>query len=72
MTTVVNNPAPVNTESSGGSSLLIGALVLFGLIVLIVYVGIPAIQRMGPFQVNIPATQVNIPDKVDVNVKQTQ
>lgn len=75
MTTVVNNPAPVISsapaESSGGSGLLIGAVVLIGFIVLIMFMAIPAIRRMGgPVSVNLPETQVNIPDKVDVNVTQ--
>lgn len=82
MTTVVNNPAPVISqtpaESTGGSGLLIGAVVLIGFIVLILFIGIPAIRRMdGPVnvnlpetQVNVPETQVNIPDKIDVNVSQ--
>jgi len=73
MTTVINNPAPVTSsapaESSGVSSLLIGAVVLIGFIVLIMFIGIPAIRRIdGPISVNLPETQVNIPDKIDVNV----
>jgi len=68
MTTIVNTPAPA-TESSG-SGFLIGAIVLVGFVAVLLYFGIPAIGRMGPVQVNIPAPQVVIPNKIDVNVVQ--
>ena len=75
MTTVVNNPAPVvnstPAESSGGIGLLIGSVVLIGFIVLIMFIVVPMIKRMnGPVSVNLPETQVIIPDKIDVNVTQ--
>lgn len=66
MTTVVNNPAP--TESTGGSGFLIGVIVIVGFVMVFLYFGIPAIRRMGTGQVNIPAPQVVIPNKIDVNV----
>jgi len=74
MTTIVNNPAPVvapASENTGGSSLLIGAIVLIGFVMLL-YFGIPAIRRMGPVQVNVPAPQVVVPGKIDLNVTQTK
>lgn len=73
MTTVVNNPAPV--QSSGdekGSGFLIGVLlvIIFGAVIL--YFAIPAIQNMGPLQVNVPAPQVNVPaPQVNVQAPQT-
>jgi len=74
MTTVINNPAPtaVETEgtSTGGISFLIGIIVLVGLVMVFLYFGIPAIQRMGQVQVNIPAPQIIVPNKVDLNVTQ--
>jgi hypothetical protein len=67
MTTIVNSPAPA--ADSGGSSFLIGAIILIVFVMILLYFGIPAIQRMGPIQVSVPAPVVNIPNKVDVNVQ---
>lgn len=70
MTTVVNNPAPAaNTE---GNSFLVGVIVLIGFVLAFLYFGIPAIRRMGPIQIGMPAPQVNIPGKIDVNVNQSK
>lgn len=68
MTTIVNTPAP--TTDSGGSGFLIGAILIIGFVALLLYFGIPAIRRMGQVQLNVPAPQVNIPNKLDVNVTQ--
>lgn len=68
MTTVVNNPAP--TTDSGGNGFLIGIIIFIGFIAILLYFGIPAIRRMGPIQLNMPATKVVIPDKINVNVNQ--
>jgi len=75
MTTVVNNPAPVvapAAENTGGRNFLLGAIVLIGFVMILLYFGIPAIQRMGPVQVNVPAPQVVVPGKIDVNVTQAK
>lgn len=71
MTTVVNNPA--STSDSGGTGFLIGAVILVIFVAVLLYFGIPAIQKMGPVQVNVPAPQVKVeapqiavPDKVNV------
>jgi len=75
MTTVVNNPVPVvaPAENTGGNSFLIGVILLIAAVGVALYFGIPAIQRMGPIQVNVPAPQINVPapqvnmpDKVEV------
>jgi hypothetical protein len=71
MTTVINNPAPSN-ENSGGNGFLIGVILLIGFVAILLYFGIPAIRRMGPVQVNIPAPEVVMPDKIDVNVNQAK
>jgi hypothetical protein len=71
MATIINNPAP-SSESSGGTSLLIGIILLIGFVAILFYFGIPAIKRMGPVQVNIPAPEVVMPDKINVNVNQTK
>lgn len=36
------------------------------------YFGIPALRRMGPVQLNVPAPQVVIPEKIDVTVEQAK
>lgn len=70
MTTVVNNPAPAaNTE---GNSFLVGVIVLIGFALAFLYFGIPAIKRMGPIQLNMPAPKIIVPDKINVNVNQTK
>lgn len=73
MTTIVNSAAP--TEERGGSGFLIGAVILVLFVFVLLYFGIPAINRMGPAQVNVPTPQINVaapqvvvPDKVDVTV----
>lgn len=68
MTTIVNNPVP--TRESGGSAFLVGIIVLVVFAGVLLYFGIPALKNMGPIQANIPAPQVNIPEKIDVNVTQ--
>jgi hypothetical protein len=66
MATVVNNPAP----SSGGNSFLIGVLVLVGLVAVLLYFGIPALERNNPTEINVPAPEVNVPEQMDINVNQ--
>jgi len=65
MTTIVNSPAPANDNDNNGGLLV----AIFGLMVLgflFFYFGLPAIRRMGS-----TTPQVNIPNQIDVNVKQT-
>ena len=69
MTTVVNNPAP-SGDNNGGSSMLIGVVVLIGFVFVLLYFGLPVLRNMGPVQVNVPAPQIVVPDKIDVNVTQ--
>jgi hypothetical protein len=68
MTTVINNSTPATDNGSNG--LVIGIFVLIVLGLIFFYFGIPTIRRLGPLQTNIPA-QVVVPNKIDVNVKQT-
>jgi len=65
MVTVINNPASKTDE--GGSSFLIGIIVLIGFIMVLLYFGIPAIKN-----IKVPTPQVVIPDKINVNVQQTK
>lgn len=68
MTTIVNSPTP--TTDSGGNSFLIGIIIIVGFIGILLYFGLPAIRNMGPL--NVPAPQVVVPGKIDVNVKQSK
>jgi len=63
MSTVVNNPAPVvaPAANTGSNSFLIGVILLLVVAAAALYFGIPALQRMGPIQINMPAPQVNVP-----------
>ena len=70
MTTVINSPAPV--VEAKGNNFLIGVIILIAFVAILLYISIPIIQRMGPVQLKVPAPQVVIPDKIDVNVKQTK
>lgn len=65
MTTVINTPQPAN-DSSGSMGMIIGfvVLVIFGFF-FFVY-GLPALRNM-----RLGNPQINIPDKIDVNVNQT-
>lgn len=70
MTTIVNNPTPSSDNNNGGGiGLLIGIFIIIVLGLLFFYFGIPAIRKIGSGQIATP--QVVIPDKIDVNVKQT-
>ena len=60
MATIVNNPAP---ESNGNSNLIVVVLLIIVFGVLFYVYGLPAIN-------NAQAPQINVPSKIDVNVKQ--
>jgi hypothetical protein len=62
MTTVVNNPPPTN-DSNGGMGMIIGVIVLIVIAYIFFMYGLPAIKQMG-------SPQINIPNKINVNVKQ--
>lgn len=64
MSTVVNNPAPV--ADSSGNGFLIGSVLLIAFVAVLLYFGIPIVRNMGPIQVNVPAPQVVMPDKIEV------
>lgn len=66
MTTIINTP-PANKESGGSLGMIIGLVVLAVVVYLFFVYGLPAIQNM-----QLGATQINVPDKIDVNVNQTK
>lgn len=66
MTTIVNNPTPApQTGNSMGP--IIGLVMIIVLAYLFIVYGLPAISRL---QVGTP--QINVPNQIDVNVKQTK
>ena len=62
--------AMIEAAEKEGNSFLIGIIILVGFVAVLLYFGIPAIKQMGPVKVNVPAPQVVIPDKINVNVNQ--
>jgi H+/gluconate symporter-like permease len=74
MTTIVNSPTPAQTTSTGGIGFLIGAIILVGFFIALIYFGLPMLQRMssGTVQLNLPSTEVVIPNKVDVNITKNE
>ncbi len=70
MATIINNPPPAanNSDNSGGPmGMIIVLIVLLVLAYLGFVYGLPAIRQM-----QVGSTQVNIPSKIDVNIKQTK
>lgn len=59
MTTIVNTPAP--NSDSGGFGFMIGIIILVGFVGVLLYFGIPALQRMNPIQVNVETPAINVP-----------
>lgn len=66
MATIVNNPSPSN-NSGGSMVMIIGLIVLVVIAFLFFAYGIPAVQQMQS-----GGTQINVPSKIDVNVKQSE
>lgn len=64
MATIINNPDSGGGNGGGGMGMIIGAIVLVLVLVLLFVYGIPALRNSS----NSGGTEVNIPDKVDVNV----
>lgn len=63
MTTVVNNP-PSN-DSGSGMGMMIGLVMFVALGYLFFVYGLPALRQTQ-------APQINIPDKINVNIEQTK
>lgn len=66
MTTIVNTP-PATKDPGGGMGMIIGLIVLIVVAFLFFVYGLPAIQNM-----KLGTPQINIPNKIDVNVNQTK
>lgn len=70
MKTIINNTTPTSDSSSLG--LIIGIIALIGFTIFFIYFGLPMIRNMSPIQLKVPAPQVVVPDKIDVNIKQSK
>lgn len=68
MATIVNTPA--SAERDSGSGFLLGAILLIVFLALFFFYGLPFIGNM--FQGATSSPQVNVPDKIDVNVQNPQ
>lgn len=66
MATIVNNP-PATNDSGGPMGMIIALVVLLVLAYLGFMYGLPALKQM-----QLGSPQINIPDKIDVNVNQTK
>lgn len=64
MATIVNNPP---SQSGGnGMGFLLGIIVLIVFVIALIWFGLPMINRATQSQ----SPQINVPDQIDVNVKQ--
>lgn len=70
MTTIVNSAPP--THDSKGSDIVMAVIAIVAFAILFFYFGLPAIRNMQPIQLNIPAPQIVVPGKIDVNIKQSK
>lgn len=66
MTTIVNNPPPSN-NADGPIGMVIALIVLLVLGYLGFVYGLPALR-----QIRLGGPQINIPNKIDVNINQTK
>lgn len=63
MTTIVNTPQPANTSGGPTMIIIIALIVVLGLAYFGFVYGIPALRNMKS-----GGTQINVPDKIDINV----
>lgn len=64
MTTIVNTPAST-TDSNDSTGMIIGFILLMVLLFVFFVYGLPMMRQSS-------TPQVNVPDKVDVNINQPQ
>ena len=67
MVTVVQQPS--GGDGGNGMGFLLGVILLIVFVVGLLYYGLPIIQNATA---QLAAPQINVPDKVDVNVKQNK
>jgi len=67
MSTVINNP-PASDSNGSGMGFLVGIILIVVVVFLFFYYGLPVLR--GALVGSAP--QVNVPDKIDVNVNQNK
>lgn len=67
MATTIVNP-PQNNSSGNGMGFLLGIIILIVVAVLFFIYGLPYLQNLG----GSGGVQVNVPESIDVNVKQSK
>jgi hypothetical protein len=78
MTTVVNTPASGTSDSGSGMGMVVGIIVVLVIVVLLAMFALPALRGGGTSApaANAPAgdgaSDVNLPEQVDVNVNPGQ
>ncbi len=65
MATVINNPGTTSDQSTG-IGFLAGVVLLILFVIAFLYYGLPALRRSFSFG----GTQINVPDRVQVDVNQ--
>jgi hypothetical protein len=67
MATIVNTPAQA-ADTDSGMGFLLGVVVLVALFFLFMLYGLPAMRQSMPSN-EVIAPQIQVPDKIDVNVQ---
>ena len=68
MPTIINNPSgSANGDNSSSSVAILGVILIVILAVVFFIYGLPALKNR-----NTGGTNINVPDKVDVNVNKAQ
>lgn len=65
---VINNAAPAPASDSGGMGFLLGVITLIVFVFLMMVYGLPILRNA----VGSSSPQINVPDKVNVDVKQAK
>lgn len=66
MTTIINSPP--SSDNSGGPVTMIVIITVLAIFIFLGFIyGVPALKRM-----QLGAPQINVPDKIDINVNQTK
>jgi hypothetical protein len=65
MATIVNTPPATENSDNSGMGFFLGVVVLILFVFVLLYYGLPALSRFGSGN-----PQINVPDKVNVNVQQ--
>lgn len=65
MATIINNPG--NGDSGNGMGMIVGVIVILVIAFLFFVYGLPMLRQLSAPQIN-----VNVPEKIDVNVQESK